>query len=472
MKNADIDISAINSAIDNAGNEFTIPQLMKNIGNKSAAFSNRLARILDGDDRFFSLDDKFIRREHFFSGAKFLITPDSWENCEKMLIPGHRFIPFTDRELFPSDAELIFEGKSVPKKEITAPLGKLFHYHTLLGSETVFDHLIAESPANAHLMHSVNATSQVTLTVFDLSGITDDFSDGDALLAKVEDYSKGIISITILDGAKRQNSAKKEWVNAMDEAIVKVVDRFEEYLDIPDQLAWAAFYAGENSLSAGASVDEFITSSKKVEITADGDHAVLSIIGSSSAADAQENDGEGAADNMFTLSKGALEPAKMFRELGSILTTTEIDSFILDCCYARETDFDDFFRRIFGEVTPEYADDAQKATLLNYLEEKFEETFSTYNRADDEPKAEVRSMILEAVSERMDFMKTAAGCENLPDEKTMQSIAEIAHQLEHILGALNSPKFTPDDTELRRLADRAEELIDEQDELMSKFLKQ
>ena len=469
MKNTDIDISVINAAVDNAGNEFTIAELMKSIGNKSAAFSNRLARILDGDDRFFSLDDKFIRRDFFFADAEFLITPDSWENCEKMLIPGHRFIPFTDRELFPSEAELIFEGKAVPKKEITAPLGKIFCYHTLLGSETVFDHLVAESPANAHLMHSVNSASQVTLTVFDLSGITDDFTDGDALLAKVEDYSKGIISITRLDGAKRQNSAKKEWINALDEAIVKVIERFEEYLDIPDQLAWAAFYAGKEILSAKASIDEFIKSSRKVEITADGDHAVLSIVGSASDT---EDGTEQQTNDMFTLSKGELDPAKMFRELGSILSTTEIDSFILDCCYARETDFDDFFRRIFGEVTPEYADDAQKATLLNYLEEKFEETFSTYNRADDEPKAEVRSMILEAVSERMDFMKTAAGCENLPDEKTMQSIAEIAHQLEHILGALNSPKFTPDDTELRHLADRAEELIDEQDELMTKFLKQ
>ena len=469
MKNTDIDISVINSVIDNAGNEFDLAMLMKAAGNKSAAFSNRLARILDGDDRFFSLDDKFIRRDFFFAGAKFLITPDSWENCEKMLIPGHRFIPFIDRELFPSDTELFFEGKAVPKKVITAPLGRLFHYHTLLGSETVFDHFVAESPANAHLMHSVNATSQVTLTVFDLSGITDDFSSGDALLAEVLDYHEGKIAISVLDGAKRQNSVKKEWINTMDDAVVKVVERFEEYLDILDQLAWAAFYAGKSILVPGASIDEFITSSKQVEITADGDHAVLSIVGSAAGMQEESDDN---ANGMFSLSKGTLDPAKMFRELGSILSATEIESFILDCCYARETDFDDFFRRIFGEVTPEYADDAQKAALLNYLEEKFEETFSTYNRADDEPKAEVRSMILEAVTDRMDFMRTIAGFEQLPDGREMQEIASAAHKLEHILEILNSPKFTPDVTELRQLSDRAEELIDEQENLMAKILKQ
>ena len=468
MKNSDIDISQINSAIENAGNEFTISQLMKSIGNKSTAFSNRLARILDGDDRFFSLNDSFVRRDFFFAGAKFLITPDSWEICEKILIPGHRFIAFTDRELFPSDAELFWNGKAVPKREITAPLGKLFHYHTLLGSETVFDHLIAESPANEHLMHSVTATSQVTLTVFDLAGIIDDFSDGDALLAELTDYSTGKINISVLDGAKRQNQLKREWINSMDEAVEKVIDRFEEYLDIPDQLAWAVYYAGKSALSANASIDEFIRASKKVEIKADGDHAVLGLIGSTSDS---ENDNDETQD-VFSLSKGALDPAKMFRELGSILSTIEIDSFILDCCYARETDFDDFFRRIFGEVTPEYADDAQKAALLNYLEEKFEEAFSTYNRADDEPKAELRSMILEAVTDRMEFMRATASLEQLPDEKIMRDIAAVAHQLEHILGALNSPGFTPDDTELRQLADRAEELIDEQETLSSKILKQ
>ena len=300
-----------------------------------------------------------------------------------------------------------------------------------------------------------------------MAGIIDDFSDGDALLATVEDYKTGKINITLLDGAKRQHTVKKEWVSAMDEAVEKVVERFEEYLDIPDQLAWTVFYAGEKCLVPGASIDEFVKSSRKVEIKTDGDHAVLSIVGSN--IQSSDDDGDNQQD-VFSLSKGALDPGKMFRELGSILSTVEIDSFILDCCYARETDFDDFFRRIFGEVTPEYADDAQKAALLNYLEEKFEEAFSTYNRADDEPKAEIRSMILEGVTERMEFMRTVSAFENLPDEKAMREIAEVAHQLEHILGAINSPAFTPDTAELQQLAERAEDLVDEQDSLMAKVL--
>ena len=69
-------------------------------------------------------------------------------------------------------------------------------------------------------------------------------------------------------------------------------------------------------------------------------------------------------------------------------------------------------------------------------------------------------------------MRTIAGFEQLPDGREMQEIASAAHKLEHILEILNSPKFTPDVTELRQLSDRAEELIDEQENLMAKILKQ
>jgi hypothetical protein len=54
----------------------------------------------------------------------------------------------------------------------------------------------------------------------------------------------------------------------------------------------------------------------------------------------------------------------------------------------------------------------------------------------------------------------------------MQEIAGIAHSLEHILEALNSPRYTPHEDELRQLTERAEELIDEQEKQISALLKQ
>ena len=471
MKNFEIDITAIEEAVENAGAVFSIAQLQKKLGNKSAAFTGRLRRILDGDDRFFSDGDDFYARDSIFENTEFLITPDSWEICEKILVPGHRFSPYLEREFFPSDAELFYDGKKLPKREITAPFGKIFHYHTLLGADTVADHLVAESPNNTGLLYNASPTSQVTFTVFDLAGIIDDFSEGDALAAKVTDYYEGIIEIRVVKADSRHDSARRSWIAAMDKAVGQVVEQFEEYLDIPDQLAWALFYGRNELLVPAAGLDEYITYSRNVAISTDGDHAVLKLAGSAAVQD-DENGSDSDGSDVFSLSKGALDPQKMFRELGSTLTPVEIDAFILDCCYARESDFDDFFRRLFGEVTPEYADDAQRAALLNYLEEKFENLFENYNRADDEPKAELRSMILEAVSGRMEFMVQAANLDEVPDSKAMQEIAGIAHHLEHILEALNSPRYTPQEDELRQLAERAEELIDEQEKQISMLLKQ
>ena len=471
MKNFEIDISAIEEAIENAGTSFNISQLQKKLGNKSAAFTGRLRRILDGDDRFFADGDDFFTRESIFEGKEFLVTPDSWEICEKILVPGHRFSPFLEREFFPSDAELVYNGKALGKREITAPFGKIFHYHTLLGADTVADHLVAESPNNTALLYNASPTSQVTFTVFDLAGVTDDFSEGDALAVKVVDYTEGVLEIRKVKAQNRQDSARRSWIAAMDKAVKKVVEQFEEYLDIPDQLAWALFYAREELFTPASSLDEYITYSSNVVISTDGDHAVLTLNAlSSNYGDEQDEKSDGS--DVFSLSKGELDPQKMLRELGSILSPAEIDAFILDCCYARETDFDDFFRRLFGEVTPEYADDAQRAALLNYLEEKFENHFENYNRSDDEPKAELRSMILEAVTSRMEFMVQVSALEKVPDSKAMQEIAGIAHHLEHILEALNSPRYTPHEDELRQLSQRAEELVDAQEEQMALLLKQ
>lgn len=471
MKNFEIDISAIEEAIENAGSSFTISQLQKKLGNKSAAFTGRLRRILDGDDRFFSDGDNFCTRDSVFEGKEFLITPDSWEICEKILVPGHRFSPFLEREFFPSDAELVFNGKTLPKREITAPFGKIFHYHTLLGADTVADHLVAESPNNTGLIYNATQTSQVTLTVFDLAGVIDDFSDGDALAVKVKDFYDGVLEVRTLKAESRHDSARRSWITAMDKAMKRVIEQFEEYLDIPDQLSWALYYGKDELFNSACSLDEYITFSRNIYISTDGDHAVLASSAMVSTSD-EESDAEGDGSDVFSLSKGALDPQKMLRELGSILSQVEIDAFILDCCYARETDFDDFFRRLFGEVTPEYADDAQRAALLNYLEEKFENQFENYNRSDDEPKAELRSMILEAVSARMEFMLQLSTLDKVPESSAMQEIAGIAHHLEHILEALNSPRYTPHEDELRQLSERAEELIEEQEKQISQLLKQ
>lgn len=470
-----IPISAIDQVLAELPASFTISDIQKRLGSRADGLARRLERLLDGDDRFFNAPGRpFYRREAFFNGFKFAVTFDSWEAGQGFLIPGHRFSPFLHPEVFPSETTLLDGGKAVPVREITLPLGQAFHYHMLLGSDNVFDFLLAESPANAALRTGRTANEQVTLTVFDLSEFyrRNNACEGDAMICTVTDYEKGVLDISFLPGSERSSSRRKAWELVCDEALTKVCDRFEDYLDITEQLAWGLYYGGDALRSPDCSIDEYIRLSTKITVRADGDHAVLALRNEEKNF-ADEPDEDAAVSDILTLSKGETGSLQgILRELGNPVTLPEIDAYILDECFARESDFDAIFRRIFGSAENICADEAQQVYLVTYLEERFEELHGTYNRADDEPKAPLRSEILEAVDAKLEFFRLLADVDADPEalgKEDMHRLAEIDLRLDEMLKLLDSPRYTPDAAELEKTASLVESRLDEQQELIEKL---
>lgn len=468
----DISIGDIDRVLESMPEEFTIDDLKKKLGNRSDGLARRLERLLDGDDRFFNgIGGTFRRREEFFRGFKFAVTFDSWELEQGFLIPGHRFSAFLHNEVFPSEVVLLADGREIPQRGITMPLGQAFHYHMLLGSDNVFDFLLAESPANAGIRSSHHANEQVTLSVYDMSEFykQHNASDGDALICEVSDYAKGILNVSFLRGSERSTARRKMWVAAFDKALGKVCERFEDYLDITDQLTWGLYYGGAELKSPDSSVDEYIRLSMKMSIRADGDHAVLAVRDDAKNADTYESD----PSDVISLSRGETGSlAAILKELGNPVTMPEIDACILDECFARESDFDAIFRRIFGAAENICVDETQQVYLYNYLEERFEELHENYNRADDELKAPLRADILEAVDAKLEFFRllsdTDADPDNL-DKELMHRLAEVDLKLDEMLKLLNSEKYTPDQVEIEKIAELIESRLDEQQELLEKL---
>jgi len=462
----------IDNAISEAGDKFTVASILKTLGfPKSDALRRRITRTIENDVTYF-YDDKWkcVTRKSFFNGRKFLITPDDWEICEGIIFPGHRFVPFVSDEVFPSEVELTIAGKTVAKRKLNAPLGKIFHYHILLGSEQVFDFLLAEDPANAVLVKSAAATSTVSLEVFDLKDFfaVNSFAFGDALLCTVDDYENGKISVGYLPGTERSNAARKAHIGQWDEAMRQVWELFGDYADIPEQLAWAEFFAG--SYTPGASTDELISSSGVVELRPDGDHAVLSI------RDREADFCQSASLELpegLTISENALDdPFKILSGAGSPLSAAELDAFMLDAIYGRESEPDGVFSRIFSHRELDLEDEAQQAVLLNFLEERFEDLQANYNRVDDEPKAELRSQLLEAVSARLDYLAFLGSLDrevNDAERQKLHKLAAIGSKIGELLNLLNNPAFTPDAIELSTLETQVEERLSEQDELLGDF---
>ena len=462
----------LEAAISAAGDRFTLASVARALGApRSDVLRRRLERFIESDNTFF-YDKKWncVKRATFFTGREFVITPDEWEITQGVLFPGHRFIPFLPDTVFPSEAKLILpDGSEAAKRKITLPLGQIFHYHLLLGSEQIFDFLIAEDPANAHLAHHANSNEQVSLEIFDLAEFykANDFSCGDAIACKVCDYDNGVIECRALSAEKRSFNLRKQRTAALDDAVKQVWEEFRDYPDIPEQLAWAEFYASDSDAS-GASIDEFIAQSTMVELRADGDHAVLSIReeGSSGSDDAVLPEG-------LSISKAALDdPMKLLSGNGVPLTKAELDGFMLDAINRRETDIDGVYSRIFAHNELDIADEAQQAVLLNYLEERFEDLLENYNRADDDPKAELRADMLEAVLQRLEYLAHLSSLDRDPSEQEnalLKSLAGISTRLNEALKLLNNPAFTPDDAELERLSTLVDAGLDEQEELLGSF---
>ena len=177
-------------------------------------------------------------------------------------------------------------------------------------------------------------------------------------------------------------------------------------------------------------------------------------------------------DGLSISSAELSDPFKLLAACGVPLTAAELDGYILDAIYGRETDFSGVHSRIFNTAQSELTDEAQQAVLLNFLEERFEVMLENYNRADDEPKAELRSQIIEAVGRRLEYLTILGGNSGDLDEcsrEKLRRLAEVAAKLGETLKMLNHPGFTPDEKELEDIGNLIDDQLAIQEEIISDF---
>ena len=478
----------IENAIMQAGDSFSAAQVVKMLGaGESEDLRRRVERFISADDEIFHDENWQCRtRKSFFNGRKFLITPDDWEINSGILFPGHRFVPYISEAVFPSTVTMQCGEKVLPMKKLIAPLGTSFHYHILLGSEQIFDFIIADDPANEVLKKGASKTDSITLSVFDLADFyrENEFLFGDALLCTVVDYENGVVEFEYLSGSLRGSQARKDHFKVMDGAAEKVWKQFQDYLDIPGQLAWMVYSSGMDADAVpGASMDEFITGSEKIQLRPEGDHAVLTIAdenethhhhdGCDCGCDHDHDDEVMDLPEGLSISSGELaDPFKLLASAGVPLNSCELDGFILDAIYGRETDFSGVQSRIFGSSALDLPDEAQQAVLLNFLEERFETMLENYNRGDDEEKAELRSQIMEAVSRRLEYLSLLGASDRDPDQEAQEKIrrlADVSAKLDEALKLLNNPGFTPDRKEKENLEILIDDQIAIQEEILSDY---
>ena len=464
-----ISIAAIDHELENAPGIFNVREIAARLGGaEDEELLKRIEHLIDADVNYFHTDDWTCElKMHYFSRIGFAMTPDAWEIKEGVLFPGGRLTPFLSPEIFPSDAVFLYEGDELPKREITLPFAEALRYSVLLGHEQVINYLEADSDANDGLRWHAAPTTLVTLTVFDFRELYRalKFQVGDAFIARLTDPDEGLFELELRRRAERPEALRGKWILDYEKAMTKVVEKFRDYLEIPDQIGWAFYYGGEATANGNASVEEFISESDRIEIRTDGDHAVLGLAGGEAPAEADGAEKMELPEGLSISSGETSDFGALLRETGSGLTPDEVDGFILDNCAARDMTFDRFFARAFPHGPLEYADEAQEAVFLNFLEERFEELTEHYDRVGDEKKAPVRGTIMELVEDRLDFLANEEHEEG-HDHCACHELEPLYAKLNALLRQLNSEAFDPDEAEVDRLQAKVEDLADKLEKIM------
>jgi hypothetical protein len=161
---------------------------------------------------------EYVSRATVFRGAEFRITPTAEEVRGGYLVPGHRFMPFLSRTVFPADATLKVEGGAALERRVErftyAQISRYFLYYGEYASINYFmaDH---EEQNGVALMH---AEGEFSITVFDLKRFLEQsrFQRGDSLMLTVEDWNRGLFSVRrVAQSEPLSLDATRLWVQCL-----------------------------------------------------------------------------------------------------------------------------------------------------------------------------------------------------------------------------------------------------------------
>ena len=445
-------------------------------GEKQRAEGDITSILVDDPLVFCNLDtgDCALRQE-FFRSSQFLITPSAWEIGEGILLPGHRFAPFCYTEIFPSEITLFDDHAALITRDVTMRIEEAADYCSLLGAESMYDFLVAEHQQNAARLRNGarNGEAPVILSAFDCSAYyrKNAIKPGDAVLVTIEDWHAGVFKFSgVIPAEQRKSDAVLDWMRQLDEALAVVIEKYDFYLQIPEQFARALFLDGHSVLKQPQlSLDEYAQRSDRVEIGyMSGDTALVL------KDELPEENYEAELPDEVMVSQGQINSLEeILKQAGCLLKMPEIEAFMLDQFHRQITDFETFYQRCLGTERLNFADEAQEAYFMNYLEDWWENRQSTYDRFGDEIKAPIRAHVLELVQDRRDWLRSVYDLEidfeKLRSDAAFDRFAGVAVHLISFCRLLNSEQNFVSTSEADTVSERIEEMAEIQADCIEKL---
>ena len=383
-------------------------------------------------------------RAPFFKGAQIKILPSKLEIKDGILLYGARFAPFCSDELFADEYRLSVKGtgKTLPVVTYTAQLGQIARTFMLLGRSVMLDCIVAESSENYEALKRASSPEKamVSVSAFDLGAFykENNFTEGDAIIATVEDWRNGVFSLEYRAKDELPDRAALDaFLTQFEEAVIQTCEDYGEYLEIPDQIAHAylcAFTAGHDLRKKPClSLDEYPSMMRDVAIRRDDADWVLvpldelATAGESGNSEEEEHRREhgectcheghahssgtektgGLRIEDFSASAGKLDSVDgILEEVNAPLSHSEIYAMIVDDIANGQDSFDSFYEKLGDIMGVKFIDDAQEVTFRNFVEDNWEEALEHFNPVVEEAKTPLRSRLLELNEQRMECSRT------------------------------------------------------------------
>lgn len=471
-------VDALEIYISNADKNFKLEDvflaLVSNIKiaeGESKKLSDDIEELLNNSNRLFrdSKTNSYVPRNIFFKGAKFCVSPNSYELENNILYPGHRFAPFCFEETFPSEVKVYYDGKKLKTKITSCKMEKIVYSHFLLGSEQMMNFLIAENKSNFDIVQSGKYSEAIKVSALDMKAVYEENSaqPGDAMIFTVEDWDCGKFSFEFVKASKRKDDAKDKWVGCFDTALEIIFEEFGLYLEIPEQLAQALF-KGDKYLITNPEVsfEEFYELTETVKIgTIEGRSVLVSALENLS----QETD---IPEDVMISAGNTDSIVDILKEIKCPLTLTEIEAWMFNDLYDGGESFSDFYDRCFGNTKLEFVDEAQKAIFENFMEDSWEQLNERYSRFGDDDTGRARARILEVVEAKknwLEAMKDISFDSTKVPQKKMEQLAKISVQMNSFLGLLNSGEKFKEKQDYENVMDAIEQMAELQENLIEEI---
>jgi len=381
-------------------------------------------------------DYYYFSRRGLFDKAQFCIRPTAMEIERGVLIPGHRFIPFFDRD---STVRLETAGNKpgkIKKIKSTFNFSSLCVYYSLFGMKGMMERLADENQDNLfafmkNMKHDQDGREpDVEVAVYNFKEFyaANKIVEGDLLLLSIVDYKKKVCTVELLPDERLWQAAK--WDSAFAKGMrlnIEKVDQGGEMEPIEVFLSRAFFLADHGLLQAPSSLAVNILKGNGFYLAASGSGDVLiwekdrefNLLEQSEFYD---DDDEEEDDDWITEDESRF--CWLCKMMNFSINDEDLAGYMRDELFSGGNSLDNVKKRCFDNRVKRFYPDLQQEFDEEILA-IWKSVTADYNIFRDNPQGKIRKKALELIDVHMAWLRKLDANGITPDGALEQKLMEL-----------------------------------------------